>query len=882
MSQTYNLGKVAITPRGAYSSTAQYTPLDILSYNGSSYLVLQDCMGVTPPNATYYMVVASKGDTGSSGASPTIAAGTVTMTPAGTSASVTNVGTNVNASFNFTLPNGNVIYTGTGVTGTSTTPTVFSGSGVSNAGVGDIYINTSTVAFYRCALGGAASTAKWAFLTYAVPDGSVTTEKIADGAVTSNKIANNSITDDELADGAVLTAKIDDGAVTNAKIATAAVSGTQIASETITAENIADETLTEAKLDPTFVASLAKVDGAYEQMTVGNAEQLVSTVGVSDSAPYNFRTTGGSADVGDRMNLKAVVGGTVAWNQLVQNGNFQSDNGWSASGNASLSVSNNIMTVHKNSGTGISGGLQVNFAIRKMSVPLHKYLCCFTIQTINGNVNLFPTGASVDGNTGYMAYPNKTAKAWIWDCQVSKPMMLELIGYVGSGVTSAIDFTVENYMCFDLTAMFGSTIADYVYTLEGNTEGSGVAWLQRYGFFTKPYYPYAEASLQSVKTSSHKTIGFNQWDEEWERGGLPNGVPDSTVNKIRSKNYCRCVENTVYYGRISGTYSLTAWFYDANNNVIGSASASNRTFTTPNSACYFKLAFESGYGTSYNDDVCINLSWDGERDGEYEPYVEHTYALDDVELRGIPKLDANNNLYYDGDTYEADGTVTRRYGIVDLGTLDWEKPTATNYMNFRSTGISSVVKRPSTTDNGYKIIICSKYSSVPVSIAGDNYIYITAAGQIRVKDTSNASLTDAQFKAAMGGVYLVYELDTPTTESADAYTELQICSDWGVEEFVDATYAAGNRDFEMPCGNNAIYAPNLRAKLEMSPNSPDAAGDFIVRQTDGTNEYVPVSDNSIISGLSTRCPSCPTDTDGNFVLKAVVSSGTVTYSWVSA
>ena len=106
MSQTNNLGKVAITPRGAYSSTAQYTPLDILSYNGSSYLVLQDCMGVTPPNATYYMVVASKGDTGSAGASPTIAAGTVTMLPAGSSATVTNSGTSQNAVFNFGIPEG--------------------------------------------------------------------------------------------------------------------------------------------------------------------------------------------------------------------------------------------------------------------------------------------------------------------------------------------------------------------------------------------------------------------------------------------------------------------------------------------------------------------------------------------------------------------------------------------------------------------------------------------------------------------------------------------------------------------------------------------------------------------------------------------------------
>jgi hypothetical protein len=33
--------------------------------------------------------------------------------------------------------------------------------------------------------------------------------------------------------------------------------------------------------------------------------------------------------------------------------------------------------------------------------------------------------------------------------------------------------------------------------------------------------------------------------------------------------------------------------------------------------------------------------------------------------------------------------------------------------------------------------------------------------------------------------------------------------------------------------------------------------------------------------LSTVIPECPTSTDGNFVLKCSVSSGTPTYSWVA-
>lgn len=54
-------------------------------------------------------------------------------------------------------------YSGTGITGTSTTATAFSGSGVANARVNDMYLNTSTGLTYKCTVAGNASTAKWVY-----------------------------------------------------------------------------------------------------------------------------------------------------------------------------------------------------------------------------------------------------------------------------------------------------------------------------------------------------------------------------------------------------------------------------------------------------------------------------------------------------------------------------------------------------------------------------------------------------------------------------------------------------------------------------------------------------------------------------------------------
>lgn len=59
---------------------------------------------------------------------------------------------------------GSMWYNGTGITGNSTTATVFSNSGVSNARVNDMFINTSTGYVYKCTTAGAASVAKWIYI----------------------------------------------------------------------------------------------------------------------------------------------------------------------------------------------------------------------------------------------------------------------------------------------------------------------------------------------------------------------------------------------------------------------------------------------------------------------------------------------------------------------------------------------------------------------------------------------------------------------------------------------------------------------------------------------------------------------------------------------
>lgn len=84
-------------------------------------------------------------------------------------------------------------YSGTGITGTSTTPTIFSNSGVPSARVNDMYLNTTTSYTYKCTVAGNASTAKW---VYAGSIKGATGETGATGATgaTGNGIASVDIT----------------------------------------------------------------------------------------------------------------------------------------------------------------------------------------------------------------------------------------------------------------------------------------------------------------------------------------------------------------------------------------------------------------------------------------------------------------------------------------------------------------------------------------------------------------------------------------------------------------------------------------------------------------------------------------------------------------
>lgn len=56
------IGKVAITPKGDYSNTTQYKKLDVVTFEGSSYVCLKDSRGIAVTNTEYWQLMAKHGE----------------------------------------------------------------------------------------------------------------------------------------------------------------------------------------------------------------------------------------------------------------------------------------------------------------------------------------------------------------------------------------------------------------------------------------------------------------------------------------------------------------------------------------------------------------------------------------------------------------------------------------------------------------------------------------------------------------------------------------------------------------------------------------------------------------------------------------------------
>lgn len=289
-----------------------------------------------------------------------------------------------------------------------------------------------------------------------------------------------------------------------------------------------------------------------------------------------------------------------------------------------------------------------------------------------------------------------------------------------------------------------------------------------------------------------KSVGFNACDEEWEVGGLANGVPSNTSSQIRSKNFIPCVGGTTYYGCMgwSPENFLHLAFYDERKVHLENIGFNRKTVTIPANAAFFKVytTRDCGYGNVYRHDICVNLSHTGYRNGEYVPYE------DDYVKFGVKEIkDANGESLFPNGLASAGSvcdeiTATRaikRVGVIDLGSLSWKAATTQSGQKRMVANLSGIKAVPNADTLGN--ILCARYNTLTA-----NQVYTENTGiSVEIQKYAALSLYDpnytnpSEFKSAMIGVQVYYELNVPVVVELDKPINLSYNAwDFGTESLV--------------------------------------------------------------------------------------------------
>lgn len=439
--------------------------------------------------------------------------------------------------------------------------------------------------------------------------------------------------------------------------------------------------------------------------------------------------------------IKSIKGNTLIWNQLIQNGNFETAIGWAISGRGTMTVSNNVATITPN-----RSGLIVTGPVISITQG-HKYLLSVEVKADSTSVWL-----GMQYNDIHVRLYSNGTNQWqritsIISNFVNDSMSAPVFGDGRpSGWTAS---QIRNFMFIDLTDIFGA--GNEPTTVEEFTS-----------LFPLPYYEFNQGTLIPFNGTGIKTTGKNLLNARATQ--TTNGITFTNDNGVITINGT-ATANAYFVTNIglpNGSYFIGA-FNDEINNYVHVAvqnksgaypldatlSSKNRTLSLNNDIDNFIIWVNSG--TTLNNFVLKPMiSFDSPE--YFEPYTETTTDLP-ISTYFPTGMKSAGSVYDELTPMKA---ITR-IGAVDLGTLDWYVSNGTMYANLPDAYLPST---GATVANA----ICPKYTTAPLNYViakSQDKILALNNGQPRVNVYDSAYTDATAFKTAMSGVYLFYELATP-------------------------------------------------------------------------------------------------------------------------
>ena len=534
--------------------------------------------------------------------------------------------------------------------------------------------------------------------------------------------------------------------------------------------------------------------GSYEpSVSVGVADNLSGFDVVASD--FVFRRSGGGAISDGVARVESIKGNSVVWNQKVESLNNNANTGNSFIGlTYAYDKSSSILTIN---GTA-TGTWQGSILFAKTIINNIYYI---SAQKVGGSYT--KTGSEeVRIFNGYYpsAYPESSPEA-IGSLSNNNR---EYLG-IGCGVGDVFDNYQLKIQYINLTQMFGA----------GN-EPTTIEEYNRRKPIVEDENAYNEGEVIHMRAEGIKSVGVNQWDEEWRSGkyDITTGQHIDGNAHICSSNYIRITPNTKYYG----VSPLTTWgvFYDYNKHIIPNAhvTINKAEFTTPSNAYYMMFYTMPDYGTTYNNDICINLS-DTEINGKYFPYTENAEDLSfikDIFPNGMKSAGtAHDEIRYNktsGKWEYSKGKINS----VDLGELNWEHDSKNSRM--RTNNLRDYIMKPS--EDWGNTILCAKYANILWDSSKDKFVTLHQSGWVYIKDTSYTDVTT--FKASLQGVILYYESSDWEWVELDKEDQLRNFDyqvwNCGTEQII-ATEQSSAIKADITYGFNAVgLIKQLRAMIE--------------------------------------------------------------------